>query len=291
MLVNRVKRIIDRETMRERKMPSTGKKEPIEDLKDKLRSFFGPRDPQKKKNALPPKTHFNLWYLLIAFFLFTYLQQYFLSRKVETIPYGQFKALAGANVSKLTIGPENITGTLTGRETKPGQQFTTILPFVLAAIGEAAGSVGDPCPAHLFIIERSKNANIVVYDANRGPAGDFAASEPVVAYWLLNGERGQREELNAVERKRAYGFDVTPGDTPGTYAMAFKASRKRSLTIRMLNGCPVATALIGGHNGILRRIFVQAKDDSFRPKVEYIDLFGDDVATGGLLYEKFVPEK
>jgi len=109
-------------------MPTNGKKEPEENLKDKFRSFFGPRDPQKKKNALPPKTHFTIWYLLIAFLLFTYLQQYFLSRKkVETIPYGQFKqALAEGNVSKLTIGPENITGTLKGKEKKPGQQFTTI---------------------------------------------------------------------------------------------------------------------------------------------------------------------
>jgi len=114
--------------MREGNMPSNGKKEPIKDLKDKLRSFFGPRDPQKKKDALPPKTHFSIWYFLIAFLLFVYLQQYFLSRKkVETIPYGQFKqALAEGNVSKLTIGPENITGTLTGKEKKPGQQFTTI---------------------------------------------------------------------------------------------------------------------------------------------------------------------
>jgi cell division protease FtsH len=109
-------------------MPSNGKKEPIQDLKDKLRSFFGPQDPKKKKDALPPKTHFSIWYFLMAFILIIYLQQYFLSRKkVETIPYGQFKqALAEGNVSKLTIGPENITGTLTGKEKKPGQQFTTI---------------------------------------------------------------------------------------------------------------------------------------------------------------------
>jgi cell division protease FtsH len=108
-------------------MPSNEKKEPIEVLKDKFRSFFGPRDPQKKKDALPPKAHFSIWYFLMAFLLFTYLQQYYLSRKVETIPYGQFKqALAEGNVSKLTIGPENITGTLTGKEKKPGQQFTTI---------------------------------------------------------------------------------------------------------------------------------------------------------------------
>jgi len=46
---------------------------------------------------------------------------------VETISYGQFKQdLAEGYVSELTVGPENITGTLTGKENKPGQRFTTI---------------------------------------------------------------------------------------------------------------------------------------------------------------------
>jgi cell division protease FtsH len=108
-------------------LPSNEKKEPIEDLKDKIRSFFSPRDPQKKKDALPPKAHFSIWYFLLAFLLFTYLQQYFLSRKVETIPYGQFKqALAEGNVDKLIVGPENITGTLKEKDKKPGQQFSAI---------------------------------------------------------------------------------------------------------------------------------------------------------------------
>ncbi len=110
-------------------MASDGKKEPMEDLKDRFRSFFGPRNPQKKKDkdALPPKTHFTIWYFLIAFLLFTYLQQYYFSRKVETIPYGQFKqALAEDNVSQLTIGPENITGTLKEKDKKRSQQFTAI---------------------------------------------------------------------------------------------------------------------------------------------------------------------
>jgi cell division protease FtsH len=107
-------------------MPSNGKKEPMEVLKDKFRSLFGPRDPQQKKNALPPKTHFSIWYFLIAFLLITYLQQYFFSPKVETISYSQFKqSLSEGNVTKLIIGPENINGTLTGKEKKP-QQFTTL---------------------------------------------------------------------------------------------------------------------------------------------------------------------
>ena len=102
-------------------MPSDEKKSPLEDLKEKFRALFTPGGPQKKKDALPPKTHFSIWYFLIAFLLFTYLQQYFFSPKVETIPYSQFKQnLVEGNVTKLIIGPENITGTLKGIDKKTG---------------------------------------------------------------------------------------------------------------------------------------------------------------------------
>lgn len=108
-------------------MTSIEKKEPEENLADKVRSFFGLRNGQKNRNALPPKTHFSIWYFFIAVILFTYLQQYLFSPKVETIPYSQFKQnLAEGAVGKLTIGPENITGTLKGKDKKPDQRFVTI---------------------------------------------------------------------------------------------------------------------------------------------------------------------
>jgi cell division protease FtsH len=108
-------------------VPSIRKKEPEENLADKVRSFFGLQNGQKNKNALPPKTHFSIWYFFIAVLLFTYLQQYLFSPKVETIPYSQFKLnLAEGTVGKLTIGPENITGTLKGKDKKPDQRFVTI---------------------------------------------------------------------------------------------------------------------------------------------------------------------
>ena len=157
--------------------------------------------------------------------------------------------------------------------------------------GDAAAPPGSSCPSHLFVLGRSKNANIVAYDANRSPAGDLAASDPVVAYWLLNGESGAREELNLVERQRAYGFDLKPGETPGTFEMAFKAGRSRRLVVRMLDGCPVATGAIGGHDGVLRRIFVRSTEGSIQPRIEYVEFFGEDLTTGRPLYEKFVPGK
>ena len=164
-----------------------------------------------------------------------------------------------------------------------------IVAIAVATLGEAAGVAANPCPAHLLVIGRSKNANIVVYDAESGPAGEIRPSEPVVAYWLLNAKQGQREELNALERNHAYGFDVKPSETPGAYLMTFKASRQRRLIVRMLNGCPVAIAPIGGHDGILRRMFVHSKTGSLQQKVEYVELFGEDAATGDHLYEKLVP--
>jgi cell division protease FtsH len=104
-------------------MSSDEKKEPMEDLKAKLRSLLGLKDPVKK-DALPPKARFSIWYFLIVFLAFSYLQQYFFSSNVETISYGQFKQyIAQGNVNELIIGPENINGTLKGT---PAQKFTTI---------------------------------------------------------------------------------------------------------------------------------------------------------------------
>ncbi len=104
-------------------MSKSGENNPQENFMDRLRALFG----QKKspdKNALPPKAHFSIWYVLIAFMALSYMQQYFFSGKVETIPYSQFKQyVAQGNVVKLTIGPESISGMLKG---EPGQKFTTV---------------------------------------------------------------------------------------------------------------------------------------------------------------------
>ena len=66
----------------------------------------------------------------------------------------------------------------------------------------------------------------MVYDAKRGTGGDLAKPKPVVAYWLLDGDKDRREELNRIERERAYGFDVKPGDAPGTFVLTFRAGRR-----------------------------------------------------------------
>jgi cell division protease FtsH len=97
------------------------------DFKDKLSSLLGSQTPQGKGKGLPPKAHFSIWYFLIVFLLFTLVQQYFLSPKVETIAYSKFKNyLAEGQVSSLIIGPESITGTIKGKEGKKDEKFTAV---------------------------------------------------------------------------------------------------------------------------------------------------------------------
>ena len=105
-------------------MSSDPKNKAPESLSDKLRSLFGLGN-EKKENNLPPKAHFSIWYFVLAILFLTYLQPlFFSSAKVETISYSQFKQyIADGKISELTIGPENIKGTLTGT---PNKEITTI---------------------------------------------------------------------------------------------------------------------------------------------------------------------
>jgi hypothetical protein len=94
-----------------------------------------------------------------------------------------------------------------------------------------------------------------------------------------------------VQWQSAYGFDVKPGNAPGTFDMAFKADRKRRLTIRTINHCPVLTGSIDGHEGILHKMFVKSNESAIPPKVEYVEFFGEDIATRKPLHEKAIPRK
>jgi len=67
---------------------------------------------------------FNIGYFLIGMLMLSWLQYFFLSAKIETIPYSRFKQyITEGKAVKLTIGQENIKGTLKG---SPGQGFTTV---------------------------------------------------------------------------------------------------------------------------------------------------------------------
>ena len=138
---------------------------------------------------------------------------------------------------------------------------------------------------NLFKIERNKNANIVMYDVRVLPDGSIDKENPMDAYWIMNAEQGQRDEISAFEKK-AYGYKIKYNDN-GYYDLILKAVSDRPMKIINIKGKYEAEIMINNKNAYLSRVYVFA-NDSFIPKVEYIILNGIDVETANKVTEKII---
>jgi hypothetical protein len=104
----------------------------------------------------------------------------------------------------------------------------------------------------LFIIERSKNANVVHYDARLNADGKLESREPVIAYWIMLAEDGRREDLNWIEKKKAYGFDITPDPSGNGYKMTVVSAPDRRIPARCPERGAMAALDLGDVHAALR---------------------------------------
>jgi hypothetical protein len=141
----------------------------------------------------------------------------------------------------------------------------------------------------LFVIERSINKNVVHYDARLTPDGKIDPQEPVVAYWVMLAEDGRREDLNWLERTKAYGFSIQPDSRPGAYRMTLAPYPQRQVSVSQDAGGPKATVEIAGRPAILQKIYIDVVERFGLPTVRYMELFGRDLLTQKLLSEKITP--
>lgn len=82
---------------------------------DKLKSSLSEMPP--KGDPSRRKFHFSFWYFLMALLALSLIHDYFMARQVNTIPYSEFKRyVAEGKVQKLSLKPQQITGTLTQDE-------------------------------------------------------------------------------------------------------------------------------------------------------------------------------
>ena len=151
----------------------------------------------------------------------------------------------------------------------------------------------DPgtCPRELFRIERSKNANVVLYEANPGKGAALNPDEPIVASWQLLATTGKRESLSFFERLFAYGFDARIAPSADGWSLTLKALKGRTIRVAPRGDCLSAFAVIDGADAVLQKIFVQTDERGPAPAVQYIELFGIDPATGEARYEKVLRGK
>ena len=138
----------------------------------------------------------------------------------------------------------------------------------------------------LFMIERSTNANAVHYDA-RVTGGSLHPQQPVVVYWVMRAREGQREDLNPIEKSRVYGFTIQKVAQGDVWRMFLAAQKGREIRVALVGGVPRAQTRISGQDAYLQKIYISTGRLNIM-HVNYIDLFGADVATGESRWERIV---
>jgi hypothetical protein len=92
-----------------------------------------------------------------------------------------------------------------------------------------------------------------------------------------------------LEKSRAYGFTVEPGEDSNSYRLKLVAQKRRDISIVRRGDAIRAEAVIGGRRAWLQKMYVNTHRVLAVPTVKYIELFGIDVATGETVIEKVLP--
>jgi hypothetical protein len=166
--------------------------------------------------------------------------------------------------------------------------------FILLIISSLASFAQNKFPApptspnRLFYIQRSNNAHTVIYDANFNNKV-LNAENPVNVYWIRYDDKIHKKNLNTIEKALAYGVETKPNN--GSFDIKIVAFKKKNINLKVNEkGQPMATMQINGVESQLHKIFVQIEsNESFCPKVKYIEIFGKTLATGVDIYEKIKP--
>lgn len=160
-------------------------------------------------------------------------------------------------------------------------------------------------PNILFFIARSKNLNLVVYEALvDSKSGNLSVDKPVDVYWQdidpeymkknrASGVKSDRSDLNYIEKTMAYGLSSSPADgkPSGYYSVKLVSFPDRLVTVwkDSTSGKCRAQIAINGKQCDLKRIYVETKDSWTGPKVQFVDLTGTD-ENGANVFERYTPK-
>lgn len=148
-------------------------------------------------------------------------------------------------------------------------------------------------PNLLFYLQRNKNSNTIIYEANLLADGKLDPKNPVSVYWLRYQEDSSRRELNWIQRWLAYGIDFEPAkDGSGNYILSPVALKHRKITLSLdEKGKPVATMKLAGKMARLKRIYAMAEETSWLPTVKYVQMKGVDIHSKEEIYEYIFPKQ
>ena len=144
-------------------------------------------------------------------------------------------------------------------------------------------------PNQLFYVQRSPNANTIVYAARLDANGTIRRDDPVEAFWRKFNIDGGKQPLNFIERMMAYGVrtDAVKPGAPITFTIAALPERKLTLTLDA-GKRPQALMQIGTRTVKLAYVYLHVVEGGLMPSVPELDIFGTDIASGKTVHEHLV---
>lgn len=138
----------------------------------------------------------------------------------------------------------------------------------------------------LFYLQRTSNTNTIIYELNF-ENGVLNANEPVHVYWLRYNDKGQKEELNYIQKKFAYGIKSRLV-SKDKYELNFVSYKRYPMyLVKGSNNKYNVFGTINQKQAIMNRIFVKINGGSFwTPNVEYVEIKGTDPVTGKDVMER-----
>ena len=165
---------------------------------------------------------------------------------------------------------------------------TGFLPVLcIAVVAMASVASAEEALVPLFVIERSVNSNVVHYDA-RLKDGKLDPQQPVVAYWVM-GEDGHHQELNFLERLKAYGFTIRPDKQPEVFRMTLVSDKKKEIRVVRMGSAVRAEAMIGSCDAYLQKIVIASKKSWMMNLPDYAEMIGSDMSSGAECRERVTP--
>ena len=137
----------------------------------------------------------------------------------------------------------------------------------------------------LFVIERSKDSNQVLYKINLKNGG-LNTEEPIEVCWLKREERNQKEPLSWIQKKYAYGVNILSSDSEMA-VFQFVSYKKQDFIVKKDGAGFFRVFTEMNHKKIqVKKIFVQITGGSFwSPKIPRIDLMGIELNTNKAIIE------
>jgi hypothetical protein len=156
--------------------------------------------------------------------------------------------------------------------------------FVLNAQEKFPVPVG--IPNQLFYLQRTPNTNTIICELNYKD-NVLVADDPIHVYWIRFEDKGQKEELNFIQKKFAYGIKANLV-AKDKYEINFVSYKKFPMILmRGPNNKFNVYGTINQKQAILNRIFVKINGGSFwSPNVEYVEIKGIDPASGKEVVER-----